>query len=153
MWNFTPAKIRHIVCITKLFHTKLRVVTENNFYSIDYERYRYKRNTGKLGVSQETLAEMLGVHPRTIQNWESGTKIPKSKHAMLRDLVIKPQKYAGGEQQNVNGDNINGNNVTVHKTDTDKLLEILASKEQSLAKAQEHIDKLLEIIGNLTKGQ
>ena len=107
----------------------------------------------KLGVSQETLAEMLGVHPRTIQNWESGTKIPKSKHAMLRDLVIKPQKYAGGEQQNVNGDNINGNNVTVHKTDTDKLLEILASKEQSLAKAQEHIDKLLEIIGNLTKGQ
>ena len=35
----------------------------------------------KLGVSQETLAEMVGVHPRTIQNWESGTKIPKSKHA------------------------------------------------------------------------
>lgn len=107
----------------------------------------------KLSVSQETLAEMVGVHPRTIQNWESGTKIPKSKHAILRDLVLKPQKYAGGEQQNVNGDNINGNNVTVHKTDTDKLLEILASKEQSLAKAQEHIDKLLEIIGNLTKGQ
>lgn len=107
----------------------------------------------KLGVSQETLAKMVGVHPRTIQNWESGTKIPKSKHAILRDLVLKPQNYAGGEQQNVNGDNINGNNVTVHKTDTDKLLEILASKEQSLAKAQEHIDKLLEIIGNLTKGQ
>lgn len=107
----------------------------------------------KLGVSQETLAGMVGVHPRTIQNWESGTKIPKSKHAILRDLVLKPQNYAGGEQQNVNGDNINGNNVTVHKTDTDKLLEILASKEQSLAKAQEHIDKLLEIIGNLTKGQ
>ena len=107
----------------------------------------------KLGVSQETLAEMVGVHPRTSQNWESGTSIPKSKHAILRDLVLKPQNYAGGEQQNVNGDNINGNNVTVHKTDTDKLLEILASKEQSLAKAQEHIDKLLEIIGNLTKGQ
>lgn len=107
----------------------------------------------KLGVSQETLAEMVGVHPRTIQNWESGTKIPRSKHAILRDLVLKPQNYAGGEQQNVHGDNINGNNVTVHKTDTDKLLEILASKEQSLAKAQEHIDKLLEMIGNLTKGQ
>lgn len=107
----------------------------------------------KLGVSQEALATMVGVHPRTIQNWESGTKIPRSKHAILRDLVLKPQNYAGGEQQNVNGNNINGNNVTVHKTDTDKLLEILASKEKSLAKAQEHIDKLLEIIGNLTKGQ
>ena len=110
-----------------------------------------KKIREKLGVSQEVLAEMVGVHPRTIQNWESGSKIPNSKHAILRDLILKPQRYAGGEQQNINGDNINGNNVTVHKTDTDKLLEILASKEQSLAKAQEHIDKLLEIIGNLTK--
>ena len=87
------------------------------------------------------------------QNWEAGKPISTSKYGLLRELALKPQKYAGGEQQNVNGDNINGNNVTVHKTDTDKLLEILASKEQSLAKAQEHIDKLLEIIGNLTKGQ
>ena len=132
---------QNCVLILKLF-CKLLIMNDLNIKEI----------REKLGVSQETLAEMVGVHPRTIQNWESGTKIPKSKHAILRDLVLKPQNYAGGEQQNVHGDNINGNNVTVHKTDTDKLLEILASKEQSLAKAQEHIDKLLEIIGNLTKG-
>lgn len=102
-----------------------------------------------LGVSQEQLAEMVGVHPRTVQNWESGTTIPKSKHAILRDLVIKPQRYAGGgEQTNVHGNNIIGNNVTVNPVD--KLLEILAMKEASLVKAQEHIDKLLEIIGNIT---
>ena len=96
-----------------------------------------------LGISQEQLAEMVGVHPRTIQNWESGTTIPKSKHAMLRDLVIKPQRYAGGgEQTNVNGNNINGNNVTVNPGDSlDKILEILSMKEASLVKAQEHIDK------------
>lgn len=111
-----------------------------------------KKIREELGLSQEALAEKVGVHPRTVQNWESGSKIPKSKHAILRDLILKPQTYAGGgEQQNVNGDNINGNNVTVHNSDTDKLLELLASKEQSLAKAQEHIDKLLEIIGNITK--
>lgn len=107
----------------------------------------------KLGVSQESLAEMIGVHPRTIQNWESGSTIPKSKHAILRDLVIKPQQYAGGEQSNVNGNNINGNDVTVNnQPDTiEKLLDILAMKEASLAKAQEHIDKLLGIIGNITQ--
>lgn len=107
----------------------------------------------KLGVSQESLAEMIGVHPRTIQNWESGSTIPKSKHAILRDLVIKSQQYAGGEQSNVNGNNINGNNVTVNnQPDTiEKLLDILAMKEASLAKAQEHIDKLLGIIGNITQ--
>ena len=31
-------------------------------------------------------------------------------------------------------------------------MPILSMKEASLVKAQEHIDKLLEIIGNLTKG-
>lgn len=112
-----------------------------------------KKIREKLGISQEQLAEMVGVHPRTVQNWESGSTIPKSKHAILRDLVLKPQRYAGGgEQKNVNGNNINGNNVTVNPADMDKLLEILSMKEASLVKAQEHIDKLLEIIGNLTRG-
>ena len=112
-----------------------------------------KKIREKLGISQEQLAEMVGVHPRTVQNWESGSTIPKSKHAILRDLVVKPQRYAGGgEQTNVNGNNINGNNVTANSADMDKLLEILSMKEASLVKAQEHIDKLLEIIGNLTKG-
>lgn len=115
-----------------------------------------KKIREELNVSQEKLAEMLGVHPRTVQNWESGTTIPKAKHAILRELVLKQQKYAGGaEQSNINGDNINGNNindnnVTVNKTNTERLLDLLASKEQSLAKAQEHIDKLLVIIDRLT---
>ena len=110
-----------------------------------------KKIRNELGLTQKELAAELGVDTKTIQNWERGKRIPDSKDGILRKLVLKPHQYAGGEQQNINGDNINGNNVTVHKTDTDKLLEILASKEQSLAKAQEHIDKLLEIIGNLTK--
>lgn len=112
-----------------------------------------KKIRKELGMTQVEFAKKLGVDTKTVQNWEAGKPISSSKHGLLRELALKPQKYAGGEQQNINGDNINGNNVTVHKTDTDKLLEILASKEQSLAKAQEHIDKLLEIIGNLTKGQ
>lgn len=105
----------------------------------------------KLGVSQETLAEMIGVHPRTIQNWEAGSSIPNSKHAILRNITLKPQKYAGGVQKNVNGDNINGKNVTVHKNDIERLLDIIEKKEQSLIKAQEHIDRLLIIIENMTK--
>lgn len=105
-----------------------------------------KKIREELNVSQEKLAEMLGVHPRTVQNWESGTTIPKAKHAILRELVLKQQKYAGGAEQS----NINGDNVTVNKTNTERLLDLLASKEQSLAKAQEHIDKLLVIIDRLT---
>lgn len=35
-------------------------------------------------------------------------------------------------------------------SETDRLLELLSAKETSLAKAQEHIDKLLNIIAQLT---
>lgn len=55
----------------------------------------------KLSVSQEKLAEMVGVSTRTIQNWESGTKIPTSKHAILRSFVLGEKietQYAGGEE-------------------------------------------------------
>ena len=48
---------------------------------------------------------MLGVHLRTIQNWESGTKIPEAKATLIRELEgksknapsLKPHKYFGGE--------------------------------------------------------
>lgn len=40
-----------------------------------------------LGVSQTKLAEMLGVALRTVHNWESGGVIPKSKYAILQNLL------------------------------------------------------------------
>lgn len=43
----------------------------------------------KLGISQEDLAEKIGVSPRTIQNYEAGCAIPKSKYAILRSLIDK----------------------------------------------------------------
>lgn len=58
-----------------------------------------KKIREKLGVSQETFAKMVGVHPRTIQNWESGSVIPKSKHEILRGLISEPQHWYGGEDQ------------------------------------------------------
>lgn len=100
----------------------------------------------KMGVSQEKFAKLLGVSARTIQNWEAGGVIPKTKQGILHEMSIRPQMFFGGEQQNVNGNNIAGGSVTVHQTETEKLFELLASKEVSLAKAQEHIGRLLSII-------
>lgn len=122
---------------------------------IDNEEYMDVREIReKLGLTQKELADKLGVAEKTVQNWEYGRKIAGTNAKRLRALLVKPQRYAGGgEQTNVNGNNINGNNVTVTPGDSiDKILEILSMKEASLVKAQEHIDKLLEIIGNLTKG-
>lgn len=101
------------------------------------------------GLTQPEFAKRLGVTTRTVQNWEAGGTIPETKRELLR-AMLRPQQYFGGdvEQANVNGDNIKNNSV-----DVGKLLSLLQSKEQSLIKAQEHIDKLLVIIENLTKQQ
>ena len=40
----------------------------------------------ELGLSQEAFAIKLGVSPRTVQNWESGGKIPDSKIGILESL-------------------------------------------------------------------
>lgn len=104
----------------------------------------------KMGISQERFAKVLGVTSRTIQNWESGGSIPNSKKEKIHEIIDQAQIYFGGEQNNINGDNITGENVTIHKTDTDRLLDLLANVETSLAKALEQNDKLLAIISNLT---
>lgn len=41
----------------------------------------------QLGCTQETLAEKLGVSIRTVQNWENGKVIPKTKKEFILSLV------------------------------------------------------------------
>ncbi|WP_272149104.1 helix-turn-helix domain-containing protein [Tenacibaculum aiptasiae] len=40
----------------------------------------------QFNLTQEKLAELLGVSERTIQNYESGSKIPKSKNVIFSNL-------------------------------------------------------------------
>ena len=104
----------------------------------DMENLDIKQIREKLGVTQEQFAEMVGVHPRTIQNWEAGSIIPQSKRAILHQLMDANHK----EKYNVSDPD-----------SVEKLLEILAAKEAALAKAQEQIDRLLGIIETLTKAK
>lgn len=48
------------------------------------------RNT--LGVSQSGLADLLGVHPVTVSNWERGVLTPTTwQGALLRALAKSPR--------------------------------------------------------------
>ena len=77
-----------------------RSLKPSQFKKVDVRAVREKLN-----LKQEELATMLGVHLRTIQNWESGTKIPEAKATLIRELEgksknapsLKPHKYFGGE--------------------------------------------------------
>jgi phage repressor protein C with HTH and peptisase S24 domain len=51
----------------------------------------------KLRVSQEKLAELLGVHHRTVQNYETGGVVPKAKYALLCKLMEKVDAQQDGD--------------------------------------------------------
>ena len=61
------------------------------------ETLREARTTAKL--SQPALAEALGVHFRTVQNWEKGvTSIPTSVYIALDKLFCETQEYVPKEE-------------------------------------------------------
>lgn len=121
----------------------------------------------QLGLSQEAFAELLGVHSRTVQNWEAGTVIPKVKDAKLRELAAK-KHIVLGSQNALLGDNINGDKITeVRKLeveeeeisslpskdtcDNDRLFALLEQKQKSLDVLIAQQGRYLSIIENLTK--
>lgn len=97
-----------------------------------------KKIREQLNLSQEAFAERLGVHPRTIQNWESGGKIPKSKHAILCSL-IPAQHIVFGGQHVQNGDAVNG----------DKIIE--NEREQQITDNAEQSTALLHALDEITE--
>lgn len=69
----------------------------------------------KLGETQEAFAKLSGVSVRTIQNWEAGSAIPKSKHAFLRNLlVIERQNDMVNEPPEVYEKNNMVQNLQIH---------------------------------------
>lgn len=126
----------------------------------DLKRFRREKK-----ISQQDFASAMECGQSFISQIENGKdrmpdtwidkianvyNVTNIEEYIIPDNVLENQAYYGGDQSNINGDYINGNNVTVNKTNTERLLDLLASKEQSLAKAQEHIDKLLALIDRLT---
>lgn len=118
----------------------------------------------KLDLTQVQLAQLIGVDVKTIQNWESGRKIPRSKDGILRSLLTKPHVVFGGQHVQ-NGDAVNGDKIierTVEKEtieeamptssaiDTSRLLGLLEAKQKSLDNLIAQQARYLTIIENLS---
>ena len=110
---------------------------------------------------------MVGVSVNTVQNWESGGKIPKSKHPILMSLVHNPHIVFGGQQVQ-HGDAVNGNKIVEQireqetteekvtiiervECDLDKIRTELADLKKTHAEVVAQNSRLLAIIETLTK--
>lgn len=107
----------------------------------------------KLGLSQSELADILGVHYRTVQNWETGTPIPKTKYTILCKLI-------NGETPTITAKATNNSTAKVHidnskNTDTSSEVALLKAEIESLktllAKSEEEKERCWEMIDRLTK--
>lgn len=90
-------------------------------------------NNFKGSLGADKLEGILKAYPEINMTW-----LLTGEGEMLKSSVI---------QQNQNGDNIHGESVTVHKSETDKLLETIAACHEIIKKKDEQIDKLLSMLG------
>lgn len=104
----------------------------------------------KLGLTQVEFAKKLGVDTKTVQNWESGKRIPSSKHGILRSLLLEPQQYAGGFEEvdepatlvpllpvSAQGGTLNDFVVSVKDADCEKIISPIRGADFAMSVAGE----------------
>lgn len=117
------------------------------------ETIKYKKR-----MTQQDIAKELGVSKTYLSDVITGRspysdKLKQRLSELYSDCIVdSPIMYGGNvEQANVMGDNIKNATDMAMQSELSKMIDLLASKELSLQKAQEHIDRLLTIIDNIAK--
>lgn len=113
----------------------------------------------RLNLSQETLAAKLGVSPRTVQNWEAGKVIPKSKQASIEALAnpANIQMNKTGGQQGNNNTQINmpcpddASHIRDLEKEVERLKTMLAHKDDLIKELRNSAKKQDERIKDLQK--
>jgi hypothetical protein len=96
----------------------------------------YISKVGK-SIGSEIINKISTTYPELNTEW-----LLNGEGEMLKPII---------SQNNIEGDNIQGSNFTVNKSQTDKFLDLLKTKDEQLNKSQEQIDKLISIIEKLNE--
>lgn len=122
-----------------------------------------KKLREQLGLTQEELAVKIGVSIRTVQNWESGGKIPESTLRLLQlisedETVSSPDQQNGGEPKSHNV-TVGGNARNISNGTNEKAVILALTEISELRKLMAeliHINKeqsqrLINVIDKLTE--
>lgn len=106
-----------------------------------------------LNITQKELAERVGVSVNTIQNWESGGTIPKSKHKILGALLPSQHNVFGGQHVQ-NGDAVNGDKIVEQIRDEVKEEKVsIKNMECNFEQLMRTIDRMQNTIDKLVAQQ
>lgn len=81
LFNDIVASMNEAIAITKGEQAPSRVFT--------YERPDIKEIRAKTGLSQIQFAQKLNISPKTLQNWEQGTRTPTGPAITLMRILDK----------------------------------------------------------------
>lgn len=104
----------------------------------------------KLGLTQVQMAELVGVDVKTIQNWEAGRTIPKTKDGILRGLEAKQHIVFGGQHVSGGGDAVNGDKIVERVVETKEEVETF-DDVAPLQKVANDIDGIRKELADLKK--
>jgi predicted transcriptional regulator len=76
-----------------------------------------------LGLTQQELAEKIGVSFRTIQNYEAGGVIPPAKQKLLSGMLSEVRGNISRNTGSVNTGSVGGHNVTIADPSIKKIIE------------------------------
>ena len=108
----------------------------------------------KIGIARSQFSEVLSGKRKITENLVN--KIHSSYPFLNKNWLTDGEgdMLGGVVQNNQNGDNINGNSVTIHKQDGEmvdvirSLVAQLSTNQQQISKNQEQIDRLITLIEN-----
>ncbi|MBO4777424.1 MAG: helix-turn-helix domain-containing protein [Bacteroidales bacterium] len=92
-----------------------------------------KKIRESVNMTQNQFASAIGVSLKTIQNWESGTVIPKSKCEILRNIEANNSVLiAGNSHGNIDNRHYYSDSPDVLRTQIEEIEKLLKEKEERI---------------------
>jgi DNA-binding XRE family transcriptional regulator len=111
----------------------------------------------KAGLTQSALAKTVGVDIKTIQNWEAGRPVPKTKYEILRNVLCPSHSIGDADGSTVVGANVSGSGNNISNNDAialskaiDEISEMRKIVQEQVKNNQEQFDRFMAVIEKLT---
>lgn len=100
----------------------------------------------KAGLTQSALAKALGVDIKTVQNWEAGRAIPKTKYGILRNVLERESSAASATGGSIAQAGSNNKASITQSADIALLKERIELLNQQIATLHQLLDEKERLI-------